>query len=310
MVRAASSDSSLSERLRRKLWGTNNPPGAEDPYVVPGNLERMQMPKQDKPNEHELPVLEHGNPAGDDSRLLPEVVEGIQDRQYQADRWEYPRQGDLAENAGYVPAESWDGLKRVGNTGRWQDQPPTETDDFRPYVCSQAYSPGFADKAISPRFFGMRIQATTDEQFLSALHQGVVEIFTLRDASFPAPPEIGYVPYTPETMTYIANTAIKSGSSDGLITLDYPENARDSILGAIEAVTKARKAGRQLTETGHESLMTYTHMRPPHYPVSSRKFLSLALDDLSLRFAVREVPSLRVKKLILETIRSPNVYLS
>jgi hypothetical protein len=36
------------------------------------------------------------------------------------------------EDPNYIPAETADGLERVGSLGRWNEQPPRPEDSFRP----------------------------------------------------------------------------------------------------------------------------------------------------------------------------------
>lgn len=110
-LRNASSSSGttpLTEKVRRKLWGTENPPGLKDPYGGPGALERKLKGDQN--------VQEEGAGAG-------EVVELAE--------------AEAAETAGrddadYVPATSWEGIERIGHLGGWENYPPSQADEYNP----------------------------------------------------------------------------------------------------------------------------------------------------------------------------------
>ncbi|PYH93502.1 hypothetical protein BO71DRAFT_399718 [Aspergillus ellipticus CBS 707.79] len=100
-LRHASNADSLSERVRRKIWGTDNPPGVEDPYGGQGALERkfknQQAQKQEQAPE---PAPVEDLPLVDDS---------------------------------YEPATTWKGLERIGHLDRWNDAPRTEVDTYESF---------------------------------------------------------------------------------------------------------------------------------------------------------------------------------
>ncbi|KAF4174974.1 hypothetical protein CNMCM8694_005397 [Aspergillus lentulus] len=103
-LRNASNATPLTERVRRKIWGTDNPPGLKDPYGGEGVLER-KWKKQPGQQEEE--------PA----RASTEALE---------------TQSEDALSDTYEPATTWEGLPRVGHLGKWSDLPPTEADAFNP----------------------------------------------------------------------------------------------------------------------------------------------------------------------------------
>ena len=78
----------FSEKFRRKIWGTDTPPGQADPYT--------KEPNEKGKDAKELSGLEHI--ASED----PTIAVGPQ--------------------LDYVPAETWDGLEHVGGaTGWWEE---------------------------------------------------------------------------------------------------------------------------------------------------------------------------------------------
>ncbi|PWY69571.1 hypothetical protein BO70DRAFT_365844 [Aspergillus heteromorphus CBS 117.55] len=102
-LRHASNADSLSERVRRKIWGTDNPPGEKDPYGGQGVLER-KFSKQQPPKQEE--VAEQ-----------PEEVEDL-----------------TLTDASYEPATTWAGLERVGHLNRWNDYPRSEADTYESFA--------------------------------------------------------------------------------------------------------------------------------------------------------------------------------
>lgn len=98
-IRCNSSDAgSLTERLRRKIWGTDSPPGLKDPYGGQGFFERQW-----------------GN------KRRPEQ-EGERDTE----------ETDIAPPDSYVGATTSDGLERIGHLRKWTDYSPSEADVYRP----------------------------------------------------------------------------------------------------------------------------------------------------------------------------------
>jgi hypothetical protein len=81
--RPADKKITLTEKVRRKIWGTDQPPGLEDPY---GNAS----------------VLDRTNKRAQEQDMAPRSAVHIAEL-----------------DPSYVPAATWDGLERVGGFGRW-----------------------------------------------------------------------------------------------------------------------------------------------------------------------------------------------
>lgn len=111
---------SFTERIRRKIWGTDRPPGAEDPYGGEGALARTWREKWAK--KKSTPEEER------EAEVAARAAEEEEDRG-DLDDYEDPEYGEIAPPAEYVAATTWDGLERVGHLGRWSDFPPTEVDE-------------------------------------------------------------------------------------------------------------------------------------------------------------------------------------
>ncbi|ODM17172.1 hypothetical protein SI65_07571 [Aspergillus cristatus] len=108
---ASSGSTPLTEKVRRKLWGTENPPGLKDPYGGPGALEKKLRGNQNVQEEGAAEV-ESAEPA------------------------------EVAETAGredpdYVPATSWEGIEKIGHLGGWQNYPASQADEYSPFMLKQ-----------------------------------------------------------------------------------------------------------------------------------------------------------------------------
>ena len=133
-IRNASSGLPFTERLRRRMWGTDSPPGLEDPYGGPSYFEKRRQERQGvdqspEPTAEELAVSESQGvaPAAQKPRLrrkrdaTPETVWGSV---YMHDPVRY--------DPDYVPAETWDGLPRISATPRSSDRPAEAVRSFQP----------------------------------------------------------------------------------------------------------------------------------------------------------------------------------
>jgi hypothetical protein len=104
VCRPADKKIALTERLRRKIWGTDQPPGQENPY------ERITAVDQASRQAPELEVAEH-----DQQR---------------------PTRVSMADlDPSYVPASTWHGLERVGGFGNWWKEnwdPENQFEGFLP----------------------------------------------------------------------------------------------------------------------------------------------------------------------------------
>ena len=116
---ASSEQIPFTEKIRRKIWGTDKPPGLLDPYGGESYLERRRRERalqKEAPEPKELGE-EHAPPGmvqefGGTPRATDEDV----DSDYK------PKD--------YVPAETWEGLEHVGHKGHWWDIAPKPDDGF------------------------------------------------------------------------------------------------------------------------------------------------------------------------------------
>ena len=105
-IRHNSSALPVTERIRRKLWGTDNPPGLKDPYGGRSILERRWR-KKGQSNVDAQPAS-----------------------QMDIDSEEF---ADIAPPDDYVPATTWDDLKRIGHLSKWSDYSPKRADSYERY---------------------------------------------------------------------------------------------------------------------------------------------------------------------------------
>ncbi|GKZ70227.1 hypothetical protein AnigIFM50267_005488 [Aspergillus niger] len=102
---ASNTPDSLSERVRRKLWGTDNPPGLKDPYGESLLEKRFGKAKAQPEGETEVVTAEEAAPEAE-ADAVDQLEPGVD----------------------YEPATTWEGLERVGHLGGWKNAPRAEVD--------------------------------------------------------------------------------------------------------------------------------------------------------------------------------------
>ncbi|RMZ76669.1 hypothetical protein DV738_g4815, partial [Chaetothyriales sp. CBS 135597] len=147
----------FTEKLRRKIWGTDNPPGLADPYGGPSFLERHWAQREQRFKDKEDAIAQREAADAAERELELEEAERARELGYQqqhqhqhqssrrrqaAFRGEEEEERrdlyanevdvDVDEYAEYKPATTWDGLMHVGHAGHWQDIAPTQHDTYEP----------------------------------------------------------------------------------------------------------------------------------------------------------------------------------
>ncbi|KAL4930695.1 mitochondrial 54S ribosomal mL50 protein [Aspergillus undulatus] len=118
---ASDSSTPITERVRRKLWGTDNPPGLKDPYGGEGVFEKKFKKSQASRQAQE------GENAPTEIQQEAATEEAVEET----------TSGD------YIAATTWEGLDRVGHLGRWKDLPPKEADAYNSFFSNrQLTQPG------------------------------------------------------------------------------------------------------------------------------------------------------------------------
>lgn len=106
-------DIPFTEKIRRKIWGTDNPPGLKDPYGGESQFERMWRERKER---------KEGKPKRQQPEEKPEPESQLFLKEKKP-----PKE--------YEPATTWDGLDHVGTLGlNWEETPATEQDEFAGYV--------------------------------------------------------------------------------------------------------------------------------------------------------------------------------
>ncbi|KAK2765214.1 hypothetical protein FQN54_008913 [Arachnomyces sp. PD_36] len=103
--RNASGSTSFTEKVRRKIWGTDNPPGLKDPYGGEGFVEKALRQRR---GEGEVEVEPEPQREREQVETTP------------------PEE--------YVPATTWAGLETVGTLGEWWDKPRSEADHYKRFM--------------------------------------------------------------------------------------------------------------------------------------------------------------------------------
>ncbi|KUL87239.1 hypothetical protein ZTR_03332 [Talaromyces verruculosus] len=116
--RYASGNTPFTEKLRRRIWGTDNPPGLEDPYGGEGVIaSEWAKRKAQYMGKHEQ--KEEGG---------EEQIPAEEERDH-----EYEDGEDLIPEE-FNPATTAHDLPRMGHLSQWSDFPPTEGDIYQPFV--------------------------------------------------------------------------------------------------------------------------------------------------------------------------------
>ncbi|PBP27328.1 hypothetical protein BUE80_DR001643 [Diplocarpon rosae] len=149
-LRTAQNKASLTEKftdkLRKKIWGTDNPPGQKDPYGDASIFDRTKMREEEQRNNEE---------------------EAAKARIAKAKAVSVPRAKKPArvKNLGtYQPANTWDGLQYVGD-------PVRDPRDWEGEYELAAFAP--------------RKVVTDSDKIIASLHRALVEIFALQEAGVP-----------------------------------------------------------------------------------------------------------------------------
>ncbi|PKY01281.1 hypothetical protein P168DRAFT_293099 [Aspergillus campestris IBT 28561] len=107
---ASSNTTPVTERVRRKIWGTDNPPGLKDPYGGEGVFEKKFRKNQTQQAEGEQAA---------------ETAVGAEHEHAGAE--------EVAADDTYEPATTWEGLTRVGHLGEWSNYGPSEVDTYQSF---------------------------------------------------------------------------------------------------------------------------------------------------------------------------------
>lgn len=105
--RNASGSTPFTEKIRRKIWGTDNPPGLADPYGGESFIERALRKRRGK-----------------------EAVEAKPEPELEPEPEPEPEPVETTPPDEYVAATTWEGLEEVGSLKKWWEEKPTELDRY------------------------------------------------------------------------------------------------------------------------------------------------------------------------------------
>lgn len=198
---STSSIDSLTGKIRRKLWGTDNPPGQENPY---GGLSKSEL-KKSKVKKDPVAVAEKAAGAG----VLP---------------------SDTAAS-NYVPATTWDGLDQVGGATGWWEDAWDEKHPFRGYgLCQRRQSSSIL--TASRDSFMEPTKMIAREEIEAAVRRAVIEVFTLRDAERPLTDAVNA---TNDRVTPNLEIVAFTESGDGSVVLNFlGPHVRQEILDSMD----------------------------------------------------------------------------
>ncbi|KAH8698320.1 hypothetical protein BGW36DRAFT_357859 [Talaromyces proteolyticus] len=111
--RNASGNTPFTEKLRRRIWGTDNPPGLKDPYGGEGMIARTWKQRKEeylgRKEEEEIPEEE-------EEYKFPTIPDDDQKR------------------PDFVPATHAHNLKKLGHLSFWKNFPPSDADAYYPFL--------------------------------------------------------------------------------------------------------------------------------------------------------------------------------
>ncbi|KAL4921601.1 ribosomal subunit 39S-domain-containing protein [Aspergillus aurantiobrunneus] len=255
---ASDSSTPITERVRQKIWGTENPPGLKDPYGGEGVLERKFRRSQAAPQEEGQ--VGEASPAETQDAAAEE--------------------GAVPENAGaYEAATTWEGLERIGHLGRWSDYPPSEADAYYSFFSNRRLTkPGHLALAAH--------QAAVELCLMHSLNKSLTSICDVVEHEEPVFKLIWNCKVQPKS----------SGGWDS--ALEYPDKETEDALvyifkqiGAEEAAPQAEQTAEEVEKAEAEFEDSDSAQEPRNTPffeyqdVQDQGFLSLSLSDPATKFA-------------------------
>ena len=138
---------SITERIRRKIWGTDQPPGQADPYA--------RLDESEKAREAQARLVD------EEKRKKAAAADELPD--------------------GYEPATTWDGLEEVG-TFETVEEEWTRRHPYEGYVDNWS---GVVNMLTFRHRFMTATRLTTPQELTAALHRAVIEVYTLEEAGRP-----------------------------------------------------------------------------------------------------------------------------
>ena len=253
----------LTTRLRRRIWGTETPPGQKDPY------------RRLTPEEKAAELLEQES-----------IAEGKQNAS-QDTATEIARRQSAGE---YLPAQNWDGLERIGGATGWWEEEWDRNNVYRGFLTEGVLGEKVANIEDVVRRVAVEILAL--KQAGGALHEGAqaewsegdfmenIDIVKNEDGSFTLREQ------TPDLIDELVELLQRPPEEE----MEIEELSQDiedpEALGAeeqrlLDEIHAEEEAGEE--QTLEENEIPTVATTKTHDPI----YLELPLTDIAFKFAVR-----------------------
>ncbi|KAB8338974.1 hypothetical protein FH972_021913 [Carpinus fangiana] len=262
------------ERTRRRIWGTDKPPGADDPYT---GLSRPKTFNRAGTKERVLTMERDEDHSDQDA--------GLYEKQALREARElYQQSVDIApEHDEYVPANSWDGLEMVGGEKDWDSGEMFQ--GFKPL-----------QRLDSP------------EEITMAIYRATVEVLLAASAEEPltdlAKPQTGVL------VTAAKDVIIRV--EDGRVRLEFP--SEEVIRDLVASIRGQRGFEDMASlDASTDKNYTPESLRHDVQSLG-RQWLHVPLTDTSIKFAivrrVIQLTGIHVPDHIINDVRSISLFVS
>lgn len=126
--RHASGRTPFTDRLRQRIWGTDKPPGLEDPYGGEGVISKAWKKRKAEHTGEQLQEAQEQQVQEEEPWAEQEVDEA-------AAAAEAARVGSgrgYSDHAEFTPAKTAEGMRVIGHHGKWKSFHPSESDQYSP----------------------------------------------------------------------------------------------------------------------------------------------------------------------------------
>lgn len=149
----------------------------------------------------------------------------------------------------------------------------------------------FANVLTVTSYLAVFEKASSRKEILSALHQAVVEVVTLRDSSLPLTYSLGHVTYKPDALAALSTTIIEFDHHSKQMVLKYKDGGRQSIIEAIrgedlqasispyESVPETTYAEMQALEANGDTTFTAPDQEFQESQLQEAKFPGQDMED-------------------------------
>ncbi|KAL2366326.1 hypothetical protein RJZ56_000783 [Blastomyces dermatitidis] len=250
-------DLPVTEKLRRKLWGTDNPPGVKDPYG----------------SESQLDYVEPEELSKADPYLASELGEDEQGVRIAT--------AEEKEQAEYKSADTWDGLRQVG-AEQWWENPPKAEDFFAPFMS--------IEKVTSrTKFYQILHQTMVEILILKTMNKPLTDGCNIMGYEDEILSIINQAEVTPTTDFATASLTFPSEEAKKTIyewfsqLYEPVEDSAEAGAEEVDFAAESTQADETLPEEARQDEMDTNDPRP--YRPTNLGFLGMPLSDPEFKFA-------------------------